>query len=46
VGGFDVVVILTPHPGLDVQGLVSAARLVFDARGATVGIDAPHVVRL
>lgn len=46
VGGYDVVVILTPHPGLDVQGLVNAARLVFDARGATVGIDAPHVVRL
>jgi len=46
VGSFDVVVILTPHPGLDVQALVSAARLVFDARGATVGIDAPHVVRL
>jgi nucleotide sugar dehydrogenase len=46
VGGFDVVVILTPHPGLDVQALVGAARLVFDARGATVGIDAPHVVRL
>jgi UDP-N-acetyl-D-glucosamine dehydrogenase len=46
VGSFDVVVILTPHPGLDVQALVSAARLVFDARGATFGIDAPHVVRL
>jgi nucleotide sugar dehydrogenase len=46
VGSFDVVVILTPHPGLDVQALVSSARLVFDARGATVGIDAPHVVRL
>lgn len=46
VGSFDVVVILTPHPGLDVQALVSASRLVFDARGATVGIDAPHVVRL
>ena len=46
VVSFDVVVILTPHPGLDVQALVSAARLVFDARGATVGIDAPHVVRL
>lgn len=46
VGSFDVVVILTPHPGLDVQALVSMARLVFDARGATVGIDAPHVVRL
>jgi nucleotide sugar dehydrogenase len=46
VGAHDVVVILTPHPGVDVQALVNDARLVFDAKGATQGIDAPHVVRL
>ncbi|MGE5225983.1 MAG: nucleotide sugar dehydrogenase [Planctomycetaceae bacterium] len=46
VGAADVVVILTAHPQVDVQALVQHARLVFDARGATVGIDAPHVVRL
>ena len=46
VGTFDVVVILTPHAGIDVQALVNDARLVFDTRGVTGGIDAPHVVRL
>jgi UDP-N-acetyl-D-glucosamine dehydrogenase len=46
VGAADVVVILTAHPQVDVHALVQRARLVFDARGATVGIDAPHVVRL
>ena len=46
VGEHDLVVILTPHPGLDVHALVNAARMVFDARGATQGIDAPNVVRL
>ena len=42
----DLVVILTPHPGLDVPALVNAAAMVFDARGVTRGIDAPNVVRL
>jgi UDP-N-acetyl-D-glucosamine dehydrogenase len=42
----DIVVILTLHPGIDVQGLVNNAKLVFDARGATSGIDAPNIVRL
>ena len=42
----DLVVILTPHPGLDVPALVNAATMVFDARGVTRGIDAPNVVRL
>jgi UDP-N-acetyl-D-glucosamine dehydrogenase len=46
IGGFDVVVILTPHAGIDVQGLVNVARLVFDARGSTNGLDAPNVIRL
>ncbi len=46
VGAQDLVAILTPHPGLDVPALVRAAALVFDARGATQGIDAPNVIRL
>jgi nucleotide sugar dehydrogenase len=46
VAGQDVVVILTPHADVDIPALVNTAALVFDARGATIGIDAPHVVRL
>ncbi len=46
VGAQDLVVILTPHPGLDVPALVNDAAMVFDTRGVTRGIDAPHVVRL
>jgi UDP-N-acetyl-D-glucosamine dehydrogenase len=46
VGAQDLVVILTPHPGLDVPALVNDAAMVFDTRGITRGIDAPHVVRL
>jgi UDP-N-acetyl-D-glucosamine dehydrogenase len=42
----DVVVVLTPHGDVDVHALVGRARLVFDARGVTSGIDAPHVDRL
>ena len=42
----DAVVVLTPHPGIDVQAIVNVAPLVFDARGATHGIDASNVVRL
>jgi nucleotide sugar dehydrogenase len=46
VAGFDAVVLLTPHPQIDLHAIVRAAQLVFDARGATVGIDDPHVERL
>jgi len=42
----DAVVILTPHPGIDVQAIVNVASMVFDARGATHGLDAPNVTRL
>jgi len=42
----DIVVLLTPHPDVDVHALVNSAALVFDARGITVGIDAPNIVRL
>jgi hypothetical protein len=42
----DCVVLLTTHPGTDVRMLVRTAVLLFDSRGATVGMDAPNVVRL
>jgi nucleotide sugar dehydrogenase len=42
----DAVIVLTAHPQIDVHAIVAAAPLVFDARGATVGIDEPHVERL
>jgi UDP-N-acetyl-D-glucosamine dehydrogenase len=42
----DIAVILTPHVGIDIHAVVGRARLVFDARGVTSGIDAPHVDRL
>jgi UDP-N-acetyl-D-glucosamine dehydrogenase len=42
----DCVVILTPHPGIDIRALIRHSALVFDTRGVTSGIDAPNVVRL
>jgi nucleotide sugar dehydrogenase len=46
VGRHDLVAILTAHADIDYVSLVHAAQLVFDARGVTVGKDAPNVVRL
>jgi UDP-N-acetyl-D-glucosamine dehydrogenase len=46
VGGQDLVAILTAHPEVDHALLVQRASLVFDARGVTFGIEAPHVSRL
>ena len=46
VAAQDVVVLLTPHADVDVHAIVNAASMVFDARGVTVGIDAPNIVRL
>jgi UDP-N-acetyl-D-glucosamine dehydrogenase len=42
----DCVAIVTAHPGLDVQKLVSESPLVVDFRGVTRGIEAPNLVRL
>jgi nucleotide sugar dehydrogenase len=42
----DVVVILTPHPGIDIDAVVDGAALVFDARGVTGDVRRPHVERL
>jgi UDP-N-acetyl-D-glucosamine dehydrogenase len=42
----DCAAILTAHPSVDYTLVADVAQLVFDARGATMGIDAPNVVRL
>ncbi|HEV3377458.1 MAG TPA: nucleotide sugar dehydrogenase [Thermoleophilaceae bacterium] len=42
----DCVVIVTAHPGLDVERLVQESPLVVDFRGVTRGIEAPNLVRL
>jgi UDP-N-acetyl-D-glucosamine dehydrogenase len=42
----DAVAILTAHPGIDYAGLIERSRLVFDARGVTMGIERPNLVRL
>ncbi len=44
--GADAAVIVTAHPGLDVQRVVDGAPLVVDFRGVTRGIGAQHLVRL
>jgi hypothetical protein len=40
------VVIVTAHPGLDVERLVRESELLVDFRGVTRGIEAPNLVRL
>ena len=44
--GVDVAVIVTAHPGLDVEAIVRSAPLVVDFRGVTRGIEANNLVRL
>jgi UDP-N-acetyl-D-glucosamine dehydrogenase len=44
--GADVVVIVTAHPGVDLDALVERAPLVVDFRGVTRGIKADHLIRL
>ena len=44
--GADVVVIVTAHPGLDIDLILSEAPLVVDFRGVTRGHQAPNLVRL
>jgi UDP-N-acetyl-D-glucosamine dehydrogenase len=44
--GADAAVIVTAHPGLDVQQIVDTAPLVVDFRGVTRGIDSQKLVRL
>jgi UDP-N-acetyl-D-glucosamine dehydrogenase len=42
----DCAVIVTAHPGLDVERVVREAPLVVDFRGVTRGIEAPNLIRL
>ncbi len=42
----DCAVIVTAHPGLDVERVVRDAALVVDFRGVTRGLEAPNLVRL
>jgi UDP-N-acetyl-D-glucosamine dehydrogenase len=42
----DAAVIVTAHPGLDVERIVRDAPLVVDFRGVTRGIGAHHLMRL
>jgi UDP-N-acetyl-D-glucosamine dehydrogenase len=44
--GADCAVIVTAHPGLDVERIVATAPLVVDFRGVTRGIEASNLVRL
>lgn len=46
IGEVDAVVILTHHSTYDWDKIVDGARLVFDARGVTVGMTDPKIVRL
>ena len=46
LSGCDAAVIVTAHPGLDVERVVAEAPLVVDFRGVTRKIEAPHLVRL
>ena len=38
--------IVTAHPGLDIEAIVHGSPLVVDFRGVTRGIEAPNLVRL
>jgi UDP-N-acetyl-D-glucosamine dehydrogenase len=44
--GCDVAVIVTAHPGVDVERVLDEAPLVVDFRGVTPGVGAANLVRL
>jgi UDP-N-acetyl-D-glucosamine dehydrogenase len=44
--GADAAVIVTAHPGIDLERIVATAPVVIDFRGVTRHIDAPNLVRL
>jgi UDP-N-acetyl-D-glucosamine dehydrogenase len=46
LAGCDAAAIITAHPGIDYERIVSAARMVIDFRGVTRGIEAANLVRL
>jgi UDP-N-acetyl-D-glucosamine dehydrogenase len=46
LNGADVAVIVTAHPGIDLEAIVATAPLVVDFRGVTRGIESNNLVRL
>ncbi len=46
LAGTDLAAIVTAHPSLDYENVVSTASLVVDFRGVTRGIEAENLVRL
>ncbi len=46
VGSYDCVVILADHSCYDLNSIVKEAKLIFDTRGCTVGIQADNIIRL
>jgi UDP-N-acetyl-D-glucosamine dehydrogenase len=44
--GAECAVIVTAHPSLDVDRVLATAPAVVDFRGATRGVEAPHLMRL
>jgi UDP-N-acetyl-D-glucosamine dehydrogenase len=46
LGGADLALIVTVHPGVDYELVVERARITVDLRGATRGSSVPNVVRL
>lgn len=46
IAGFDAVLVVTPHPGVDHSILAGAAPLVLDTRNALKGRRADNIIRL
>ena len=46
LAGADIAAIVTVHPGIDYEHVVSEAQLVVDFRGVTRGLSADNLVRL
>jgi UDP-N-acetyl-D-glucosamine dehydrogenase len=46
LGGYDCVVIATPHSAYDIEGIAGKARLLFDTRGVTRKLAGNNIVRL
>ncbi len=45
-GNYDCVVIITDHSCYDLKSIVKEAKLIFDTRGCTVGINSANIIRL
>ena len=46
LGAYEMVIITTAHSGVDYEGIVRRAKLVFDTRNATRGISSDNIVLL